>query len=94
MSNLRTAVVRMEEGYMRVTIQYDNTEYKAEISQTITQLEKSMDIYPETIHRRDGEKKGFCSVEFSGDDYVCSRSCGEFIEALISKLDIQECVTD
>jgi len=92
MSSKRTAVVRMEEGYMRATIQYEDIEYKSEICQAITNLEKKLDLYPEVIHRRDSQKKGFCSVEFSGDEYVCSRSCGEFIEELISKLHIQECV--
>ena len=94
MSKVRTAIVNMEEGYMNLTIKYDDFEYKSEICKTITQLEKKMDIYPEVIHRRDSQKKGFCFVEFSGDDYVCSRSCGEFIEELIVRLDIKECVTD
>jgi|GEM_PF-490340 len=94
MATERTAVVRMEEGYMRATIKYDDTAYKSEICRTITSLEKSMDIYPEVIHRRDSEKKGFCSVEFSGDEYVSSRDCGDFIEALIAKLGIKECVVD
>ena len=94
MSSKRTAVVRMEEGYMRATIQYNDTEYKSEICKVIAHLEKKLDLYPEVIHRRDNQKKGFCSVEFSGDEYICSRSCGEFIEELISELEIEECVAD
>ena len=94
MSKVRTAIVNMEEGYMNLTIKYDDFEYKSKICQGITRLEKKMDIYPEVIHRRDSDKRAFCSVEFSGDDYVCSRSCGDFIEELIATLDIKECVTD
>ena len=94
MLNETTAIVRMEEGYMRMTIQYEELSYKSEICKVISALEQKLDIYPEVIHRRDHEKKGFCSVEFSGEDYICSRTCGEFVEALISELDIKECITD
>lgn len=94
MSELRTVVVTMEEGYMMAIIQYHDFEYKSEICKAIIELEKKIGVYPEVIHRRDSEKKGFCSIEFSGDEYVSSRSCGEFIEELIVNLDIKECVTD
>ena len=94
MSSKRTAIVSMEEGYMRASIEYDDFEYKADICKAITGLEKKLDIYPEVIYRIESEKKGFCSVEFSGDEYICSRSCGDFIEELLSTLDIKECVTD
>lgn len=90
----QTATVRMEEGYMRVTIQYDDPSYKSEICKAITELEKDLDIYPEVLHRRDSAKQGFSTVEFSGDDYICSRTCGEFVEGLLKKLDIKECVAD
>ena len=94
MQEIRTAVVRMEEGYMRATIKYDNPKYKSEICRAITHIEEKMDLYPEVLHRRDSQKKGFCTVEFSGEDYICSRSCGEFIETLIAKLGIKQCDTE
>lgn len=87
-------MVRMEEGYMRLTIEYDDPRFKTEICQNIAVIEEKLEIYPEVLHRRDSEKKWFCSVEFSGEDYICSRTCGEFFEALLKKLDIKECVTD
>ena len=90
----RKAVIRMEEGYMQVTIRYDNPKYKSEICRTITHIEEKMNLYTEIIHRRDNQKKGFCTVEFSGDEYTCNRSCGEFIENLILKLGIEECITN
>jgi hypothetical protein len=91
MSCKRTAVVRMEEGYMRLTIEYDDPKYKTEICKDIAGLEQKLDIYPEVIHRRDNPKKWFCSVEFSGDEYICDRTCGEFIETLIHDLGIEKC---
>ncbi|MCH9741337.1 MAG: hypothetical protein K0U38_10955 [Epsilonproteobacteria bacterium] len=94
MSDKIAAMVRMEEGYMRLTIEYDNPSFKTEICKNIAAMEQKLDIYPEVIHRRDSEKKWFCSAEFSGDDYICSRTCGEFIEGLLCNLNIKECVTD
>jgi len=94
MSCSKTAVVRMEEGYMRLTIQYDDPPYKSEICKYIADLEKKLDIYPEVIHRRDSKTKWFCSIEFSGDEYICSRTCGEFIETLIHNLEIDHCEND
>jgi len=94
MSEKKTATVRMEEGYMRATIQYNDPSYKAEICKAIVEIEDDLKIYPEIIHRRDSTKQGFCSVEFSGEDYICSRTCGEFIETLIKELKIEECVGD
>jgi len=94
MSCNKTAVVRMEEGYMRLTIQYDDHAYKPQICKDIVELEKKLDIYPEVIHRRDSESKWSCSVEFSGDEYICSRTCGNFIETLIHDLGIEHCEND
>jgi len=89
----KIAVVRMEEGYMRLTLEYDYPSYKTEICKFIGESEKKLDIYPEVIHRRDSSKKCFTSVEFSGDDYACSRSCGVFIDNLVNGLGI-ECISD
>jgi len=89
----KTAVVRMEEGYMRLILEYDYSSYKTEICKLIDESEKNLDIYPEVIHRRDSSKKCFTSIEFSGDDYACSRSCGVFIENIVNGLGI-ECLSD
>ncbi|HHH20098.1 MAG TPA: hypothetical protein ENK86_06285 [Campylobacterales bacterium] len=94
MSVNKTANIRMEEGYMRATIQYDESAYKAEICKAISELEGALKIYPEVIHRYDNETKGFSTVEFSGDDYVCDRTCGKFIQDLLCKLEIGECIAD
>ncbi|MEA3490393.1 MAG: hypothetical protein U9R27_00670 [Campylobacterota bacterium] len=94
MSNEKTACVRMEEGYMRVTVNYTGSSSRSEICDTIGEIEKELDVAPEVIHRRDGEDSGFFSVEFSGEDYICSRTCGEFVELLIKRLNIDMCNTN
>jgi hypothetical protein len=94
MSVEKTAIVRMEEGYMRLTLEYMDPTFKTDICKNIGELEKSLDIYPEVLHRRDNEKKWFTSIEFSGEDYICSRTCGTFIEELITRLKVKEFVTN
>jgi hypothetical protein len=90
MLNNKSAIVKMEEGYMRVIIEYTQENDRAIICDTIGIVEKELEIYPEVIHRRSNDIKGTFSVEFGGsEDYVCTRSCGDFIEKLLNKLDIK-----
>ena len=88
------AIVRMEEGYMRLTLEYINPMFKTEICKSIAKVEKNLKMYPEVLHRYDGQKKSFTSVEFSGDDYTCDRTCGKFIDEVVHELDIKEFVRD
>ncbi|NEW60006.1 hypothetical protein GSY74_01805 [Sulfurovum sp. bin170] len=94
MAENATAVVRMEEGYMRLTLEYDDPTFKTDICKYVGEAEKDLEIYPEVLHRRDNPKKWFTSIEFSGDDYICSRSCGDFIEMVVSGLGIKKCISD
>jgi hypothetical protein len=89
-----TAIVRMEEGYMRLTLEYINPEFKIEICKKIAKIEMDLKIYPEVIHRRDSDEKCFTSIEFSGDDYTCDRTCGEFIEKIVTELGIKTYIND
>ena len=92
MLNNRSASVKMEEGYMRATIQYSDPSDRAVICDTIGAVERELDLFPEVVHRRKDGTRGSFSVEFGGsDEYVCSRTCGEFIEKLLYKLDITAC---
>ncbi len=50
-----------------------------------------MNVYPEVIHRRTTENSGTFSIEFSGEEYICQRTSGEFTEAVLTKLGIKEC---
>jgi hypothetical protein len=94
MSDKVTAGVRMEEGYMRLTLEYKNPEFKIDICKKIAKIEKNLKIYPEVLHRRDNDEKCFTSIEFSGDDYICTRTCGEFIDNILKELEINQCITD
>jgi hypothetical protein len=91
MSVKRTACVRMEEGYMRVAIDYTDTTYRSEICKAIGQVEKELNVTPEVVHKRVGENSGSFNIEFGGDDYVCSRVAGDFIDKIIKKLNITTC---
>jgi len=81
----------MEEGYMRMTIEYTGLESRSLICDEIGKVEKEMDVYPEVIHRRVTDESGTFSIEFSGEEYVCQRTSGEFAEAVLKKLGIKEC---
>jgi hypothetical protein len=87
----KEAVVLMEEGYMRIHIEYTNPESRTLICDKIGEVEMEMDVHPEVIHRRLGKEGGTFSVEFSGDTYICSRTSGEFIEKVLDRLHIEKC---
>jgi len=94
MVNNRSASVKMEEGYMRLTVQYSEPKDRSVICDTIGKVEQETGLYPEVVHRRKDELCGSFSVEFGGsDNYVCTRECGDFVESLLKKLDItaREC---
>ena len=94
MLDSKRVTVEMEEQYMRATIFYNDILYQSEICDSITALQKSTGLNPEIVYRKDVNNKGFCSIEFSGDEYSSSRECGGFIENLLSSLDIKECIAD
>jgi len=92
MINNRSASVKMEEGYMRLTVQYSEIGDRSIICDTIGEVEKELDVFPEVVHRGISGDKGSFSVEFGGsDEYTCSRTCGKFIETLLHKLEITAC---
>jgi hypothetical protein len=87
----KCASVKMEEGYMRMTIEYTDPSSRSVICDEIGKVEEEMNVYPEVIHRRISETSGTFSVEFSGEEYVCQRTSGEFIEAILKNLNIKQC---
>lgn len=91
MSHNTKACVRMEEGYMRATINYDDLEYASTVKKAIESVENALKIYPEVIQRKDSSSTGYLTVEFSGEEYIRSRNSGEFIQQLLKELDISEC---
>jgi len=92
MINNRSASVKMEEGYMRLTIQYSEPSDRSVICDTIGEIEKKLDLYPEVVHRRKDDTCGSFSVEFGGsEDYLCTRTCGAFVEQVLKELHITAC---
>lgn len=87
----KQATVLMEEMYMRVSIEYTRPESRTEICDRIAEVEMDLDVRPEVIHRRLENNAGTFSVEFSGENYICTRTSGKFIESLLHKLDIPKC---
>jgi hypothetical protein len=87
----RHAKVVMEEGYMRLSVEYTNPKSRSIIFDAIEHIERDMDVHPEVIHRRLENDSGAFSIEFSGEDYICTRTSGEFIERVLKDLDIDKC---
>ncbi len=88
--NNRTAIVSMEEEYMRLQIDYTLPEDRTVICTTIDKVEKELDLYPEVIHKRN-ENGGSYFIEFDKDIYMSTRLPGEFIEKLLKELQIEHC---
>jgi len=86
----RTATVEMEEGYMQLTVDYTDSSDRAIICDTIGKVEKELNVHPEVVHKR-SEQGGTFAIEFSEEIYVHSRIPGEFVENLLSKLEIHHC---
>jgi len=87
----RHAKVLMEEGYMRLSIEYTNPKSRTIICDAVAGIENEMGVNPEVIHRRLDGNRGAFSIEFSGEDYVCTRTSGEFIEKVLKELHIDKC---
>ena len=84
------ADVRMEEGYMRVAVEYSCDVSRAKIQKAITEVEREMQLYPSVIRRAINDHAGNLSVEFEING-GCQREAGEFTEKLLHKLDLKAC---
>ncbi len=84
------ADVKMEEGYMRISIEFNNDKSRETISSAITKIEKEMKIFPSVIRRNLDEHCGNFSVEFGIEDME-GRDSGDFCEALLKELNIRYC---
>ena len=83
------ADVKMEEGYMRMSIEFNNDTSRTKIEETIGKIEKQMKLFPSVIRRNIDEHCGNFSVEFESDG--CHREAGEFCEAVMHALGIDHC---
>ncbi len=89
MSRDMCADVKMEEGYMRMSIEYNNDESKATIQAVISKVEKDMNIFPSVIRRAINADAGNFSVEFGTDGIP--RDAGDFCESVLKELGIKSC---
>ena len=83
------AEVRMEEGYMRMSIEYNNDDSRVTIQNAIAAVEKETQLFPSVIRRAISEHAGNISVEF--DVEWVQRDAGDFCEAVLKKLGIDHC---
>ena len=90
MSRDMCADVKMEEGYMRMSIEYNNELSKVKIQEAIGKVEKELKLFPSVIRRAIDETSGNFSVEFGVDD-DCTRENGTFCEAVLKELGIDHC---
>jgi 3'-phosphoadenosine 5'-phosphosulfate sulfotransferase len=86
----KCAVVRMEEMYLRLTVEYSNVDTMNEISDTIKQVEEEMKLYPNVVRRAINDHAGNFSVEFDAEN-DCTREAGKFFEKVMKKLGIDKC---
>ena len=89
MSRDMVADVKMEEGYMRMSIEYNNDVSKKKIQDVIGQVEKDMQVFPSVIRRAIDADAGNFSVEF--DTEGMGRDAVEFCEAVLHKLNLKTC---
>lgn len=89
MSRDMCADVKMEEGYMRMSVEYNNDVSKEKIQNAISKVEKLMGVNPDVIRRAIDDTAGNFSVEFGYDS--CQRTAGEFCEAVMKEIGIDHC---
>ncbi len=89
MSRDMCADVKMEEGYMRMSIEYNNETSKTKIQQAIGKIEKDMGIFPSVIRRAIDADAGNFSVEFGTEGIP--RDAGDFCEAVLKELNLSSC---
>jgi len=83
------ADVKMEEGYMRMSVEYNNDTSRNIIQAAIAKIEKQTGLYPSVIRRAISEEAGNFSVEFGTEGIP--RDSGDFCEAVMKELGITTC---
>jgi len=83
------ADVKMEESYMRMSIEYNNDDSRKKIQDAIIKVEKETGIYPTVLRRAISEHCGNISVEF--DTEGVDREAGDFCEDVLKTLGIDHC---
>jgi len=89
MSRDMCADVKMEEGYMRMSIEYNNHDSENKILDAITLVQQKMDLNPDITKRVISDSSGNVSVEFGTEGIP--RDAGDFCEAVLHELGIDHC---
>ena len=89
MSRDMCADVKMEEGYMRMSVDFNNDNSRDKINAAISKVEKKTGLYPSIIRRNIDNNAGNFSIEF-GEDGI-ARDAGDFCEAIMKELGITNC---
>ena len=84
------ASMKMEEGYMMMSVDYNNDESRAKIQAAISKIEREMKIYPSVLRKSISDTAGNFTVEFEVDNVL--REGGNFCEMLMKELNIQDCL--
>jgi hypothetical protein len=87
MSRDMCADMKMEEGYMRMSIDYNNENSKLKIQEAISKIEKQMKVYPSILRKSINQNAGNFSIEFDIDNV--EREGGNFCDAVLKELDIK-----
>ncbi|OPX26743.1 MAG: hypothetical protein DRG11_00380 [Epsilonproteobacteria bacterium] len=87
----KTAIVKMEEQYIRISIIYDDKNERGYISGKIGEAEQELKLFPDVLHKDTSRTSSSFSIEFGGCEHTGSREPGRFIKLLLEKLDIKEC---
>jgi len=89
MSRDMCADLKMEENYMRMSIEYNNDDSRVKIQQAIDTIEKQTQLYPTVFRKAISNEAGNFSIEFETEG--TQRDAGEFCEALLKELGIDHC---
>ena len=89
MSRDMCADMKMEEGYMRMSIDYNNEISKKKIQEAISKIEKEMQTFPSVLRKAITADAGNFSIEFETDN--STRDGGNFCNAVMKELNITSC---
>jgi hypothetical protein len=81
------ADMKMEEGYMRMSIEYNNEGSKNQILSAISSAEKNIIANPDILVREVDSAIGNISVEFFVEGVT--REAGEFCESVLKALNLK-----
>ncbi len=89
MKRNKCAMVRMEEMYVRATIDYATAEFREQIQKAIQQVIQETGLEPDIVERKVSKDCGNFALEFEHNGE--SRDAGNFIEKVLKILGIDKC---